>query len=109
MIIAFFVNDMEREFAGYTTTVLAYEAHSRGHGVCYVTPDDFLLTPDDRLHVHGRFLPKPKFKSREDFFTALGDAAGDILLFNGGVECCAHYGSRSFGGQRRRSADQAQH
>ena len=71
MIIAFFVNDMEREFAGYTTTVLAYEAHSRGHGVCYVTPDDFLLTADDRLHVHGRFLPKSNFKTREDFFKAL--------------------------------------
>ena len=41
MLIAFFVNDMEREFAGYTTTVLAYEAHKRGHGVCYVTPADF--------------------------------------------------------------------
>ena len=71
MIIAFFVNDMEREFAGYTTTVLAYEAHNREHGVCYVTPDDFLLTADDRLHVHGRFLPKTKFKAREDFFKAL--------------------------------------
>ena len=71
MIIAFFVNDMEREFAGYTTTVLAYEAHSRGHGVCYVTPDDFLLSADDRLHVHGRFLPKSKFKTREEFFNAL--------------------------------------
>jgi glutathione synthase len=71
VIIAFFVNDMEREFAGYTTTVLAYEAHSRGHGVCYVTPDDFLLSADDRLHVHGRFLPTTKFKSREDFFKAL--------------------------------------
>ncbi len=75
MLIAFFVNDMEREFAGYTTTVLAYEAHQRGHGVCYVTPDDFLLTADDRLHVHGRFLPKTKFKDRDDFFKALQKAA----------------------------------
>ena len=71
MLIAFFVNDMEREFPGYTTTVLAFEAHKRGHGVCYVTPDDFLLTPDDQLHVHGRFLPKKKFKDREEFFKAL--------------------------------------
>lgn len=71
MIIAFFVNDMDREYAGYTTTVLAYEAHRRGHGVCYVTPDDFLLAPDDRLHVHGRFLPKTKFKDRDGFFKAL--------------------------------------
>ena len=71
MLIAFFVNDMEREFAGYTTTVLAHEAHRRGHGVCYVTPDDFLLTPDDQLHVHGRFLPRKKFKDREEFFKEL--------------------------------------
>lgn len=76
MIIAFFVNDMEREFAGYTTTVLAYEAHSRGHGVCYVTPDDFLLTPDDQLHVHGRFLPSKKFKDRDEFFAALKGLGG---------------------------------
>ena len=71
MLIAFFVNDMEREFAGYTTTVLAYEAHRRGHGVCYVTPDDFLLTPDDQLHVHGRFLPKKKYKDRDELFKDL--------------------------------------
>ena len=76
MLIAFFVNDMEREFAGYTTTVLAYEAHQRGHGVCYVTPDDFLLTPDDQLHVHGRFLPKKKFKDRDEFFAELRTIGG---------------------------------
>ena len=34
MLIAFFVNYMEREYAGYTTTVLAYEAASRGHRIC---------------------------------------------------------------------------
>mgnify|MGYP003866133153 CR=1 FL=1 len=82
MIIAFFVNDMEREFAGYTTTVLAYEAHSRGHGVCYVTPDDFLLTADDRLHVHGRFLPKAKFKSRRHEINVSTYQMCVLLLFN---------------------------
>ena len=71
MLIAFFVNDMAREFAGYTTTVLAHEAAQRGHSVCYVTPSDFMLAPDDQLHVHGRFMPKRKYKDREDFFAAL--------------------------------------
>ena len=71
MLIAFFVNDMAREFAGYTTTVLAHEAALRGHSVCYVTPSDFLLTPDDQLHVHGRFMPKRKYKNREEFFAVL--------------------------------------
>ncbi len=71
MLIAFFVNDMEREFAGYTTTVLAHQAAVRGHRVCYVTPSDFVLDPDDRLFVHGRFLPKKKYADREDFFATL--------------------------------------
>ena len=53
MLIAFFVNDMEREFAGYTTTVLAHQAAMRGHRVCYVTPSDFVLNPDDSLSVHA--------------------------------------------------------
>ena len=71
MRIAFFVNDIEREFAGYTTTVLAHQAALSGHDVCYVTPSDFVLTPDDRLHVHGRFLPKTKWKDRDEMFAAL--------------------------------------
>jgi glutathione synthase len=71
MLIAFFVNDMEREFAGYTTTVLAFEAASRGHRVCYVTPSDFVLNPDDSLSVHGRFAPKKKYADRPEFFETL--------------------------------------
>ena len=71
MRIAFFVNDIEREFPGYTTTVLAHQAAMRGHEVCYVTPSDFVLTPDDCLHVHGRFLPKTKWKDREEMFAGL--------------------------------------
>ena len=71
MLIAFFVNDMEREYAGYTTTVLAYEAASRGHRICYVTPSDFVLYPDDSLSVHGRFPPKRKHKDRDEFFDTL--------------------------------------
>ena len=71
MNIAFFVNDLEREYEGYTTTILAHQAVTAGHRVCYITPSDFALTPDDHLHVHGRFLPKRKYEDREDFFTTL--------------------------------------
>ena len=53
MLIAFFVNDLEREHPGYTTTVLAHQAAMRGHRVCYVTPYDFMLRPDDTLWVHA--------------------------------------------------------
>ncbi len=78
MLIAFFVNDMEREFAGYTTTVLAFEAASRGHRICYVTPSDFVLNPDDSLSVHGRFPPKKKYKDRPEFFAMLTGKASKI-------------------------------
>jgi glutathione synthase len=71
--IGFFVNDIEREYENYTTTTLAHRAACRGHRVCYLTPSDFVFNPDDSLSVHGRFLPKRKYKDRADFFTALKD------------------------------------
>ena len=71
MMIGFFVNDLEREHTNYTTTVLAHQATSRGHRVCYITPGDFALNADDSLSVHGRFLPKRKYKDRAEFFHAV--------------------------------------
>ena len=71
MLIAFFINDLEREHPGYTTTVLAHQAALRGHRVCYLTPTDFILRPDDSLSAHARFLPKRKDKDRTDFFDTL--------------------------------------
>lgn len=73
MLIGFFVNDIEREYENYTTTVLAYRAAERGHRVCYITPSDFVLGADDRLSVHGRMLPRRKYKDRPDFFATLKD------------------------------------
>ena len=59
MLIAFFVNDMEREYPGYTTTVLAHRGGSARpprllrHAVAISC-----CSPDDSLRVHARFLPK---------------------------------------------------
>jgi len=69
--IAFFINDLEREHPGYTTTVLAHQAAVRGHRVFYVTPSDFALRPDDSLWVHARRMPKRKYNDSEDFFATL--------------------------------------
>ena len=71
MRIAFFINDLEREHEGYTTTVLAHRAAMRGHSVCYLTPSDFVLRPDDSLSAHARFLPRRKYKDRRDLFATL--------------------------------------
>ena len=68
MLIGFFVNDLEREYENYATTVLAHMAAARGHRVCYITPTDFALNSDDTLSVHGRFLPQRKYKDRGELF-----------------------------------------
>ena len=73
MLIAFFVNDIEREYVNYTTTLLAQRATTRGHRVCYITPSDFVLGSDDRLSAHARFPPKRKYKNRADFFDTIKD------------------------------------
>ncbi len=64
MLIAFFVNDMADEYPRYTTTVLAYEAARRGHEVCYITPGDFVLSPDDTMRVHARFAGRIETPTR---------------------------------------------
>lgn len=73
MLIAFFVNDIEREFLNYTTTLLAQRAAARGHRVCYITPSDFVLGGDDSLSAHARLLPKRKYKDRKEFFETMKD------------------------------------
>ena len=56
MRIAFFVNSIEGEHPRYTTTALALSALTRGHDVCYLTPGDFVLRPDNSLLVRARTL-----------------------------------------------------
>ncbi|MGY0504452.1 glutathione synthetase [Luteimonas sp. e5] len=76
MMIAFFVNSIETEYPRYTTTVLAHEASRRGHEVCYLTPGDFVVSPDDTLEVHARIIPPAgkRGRSREEFFKRLKSA-----------------------------------
>ncbi|MBJ7574028.1 glutathione synthetase [Luteimonas sp. MC1828] len=73
MLIAFYVNDLEIEYAGYTTTVLAHEASRRGHHVCYMTPGDFVLGTDDRMRAHVHMVPPLKSgkRTQEKFFADL--------------------------------------
>ena len=71
MLIAFFVNDMAREFPNYTTTVLAHQAILNGHQVCYITPGDFVMLADDSMQIHARMAPAKKHKSHTDFFKSM--------------------------------------
>ncbi len=71
MRIAFFVNSVEGEAPYYTTTWLALAALARGHEVCYVTPGDFVLRPDDSLLIRATTLKGTKPKKPETLLTAL--------------------------------------
>ncbi|KQX42979.1 glutathione synthetase [Devosia sp. Root436] len=71
MRIAFFVNSIEGETANYSTTHLALAALSRGHDVCYLTPGDFVLRPDDSLSVRALTLPASNYKKAETLFKDL--------------------------------------
>ncbi|WP_240231843.1 glutathione synthetase [Devosia lacusdianchii] len=75
MRIGFFVNAIENETANYSTTHLALAALMRGHDICYLTPGDFVLRPDDSLAVRALTLPASNYKKAETLFKDLqGDA-----------------------------------
>jgi glutathione synthase len=67
MKIAFFVNRLNTEEVGYTTTRLSMHAHNRGHDVFYITPEDFALDPDDEVRARSTFPPKRKYKTRDSY------------------------------------------
>ncbi|CAN7672400.1 glutathione synthetase [Rhizobium sp. LjRoot258] len=75
MRIAFFVNAIESETSDYTTTSLAIAALARGHEVCYVTPGDFVLRPNDSLAVRVTTPGAGKPKSADAFIADLNEKA----------------------------------
>ncbi|RWK52759.1 glutathione synthetase [Mesorhizobium sp.] len=81
MRIAFFVNSIESETPGYTTTALALAAVQRGHSVVYVEPGDFILRPDDGLAVSVAVLPDASYKTSDRLHAALKDAAKQKKTF----------------------------
>ncbi len=71
MRIAFFINGLEQEYPRYTTTLLAMTAWDRGHDVCYVTPDDFIMRPDDGMLIRAVVPKKKKYKDGVEWVEAI--------------------------------------
>ena len=82
MRIAFFVNSIAGESPKYTTTVLALAALNRGHDICYVTPGDFVLRPDDSLCVRGLVLPSSGYKKPETLHKDLQGDQAETRVFD---------------------------
>lgn len=56
MNIAFLINQTHKESAGYTTTMLAFQAHKRGHTVFYIGLADFTYHNECTIGAHCRVV-----------------------------------------------------
>ena len=70
MKIAFFVNDVMTEQAGYSTTRLAMAATNRGHQSWLIGAEDFDCDVDNKVHALAYSAPKKKYSTTASY---LGD------------------------------------
>ncbi len=75
MKIAFVINDITTEKAGYTTIFLALTAHKRGHKVYVFGVGDLGYSSDGHMIAQARAVEEHSYKSNETFFKALEKAA----------------------------------
>jgi glutathione synthase len=71
MKIAFVVNDVKTEVAGYTTTRLAMTAVNRGHKSYVFGVGDFVYAADGSIHARARRASGKSYKSLEKFLKEL--------------------------------------
>jgi glutathione synthase len=74
MKIAFAVNDVHTEVAGYTTTRLAMAAANMGHQSYVFGVGDFLCATNGSIHARARTPRAKNFKSLEKFLAELQSA-----------------------------------
>jgi len=71
MRFGFFVNNVESEESGYTTTRLAMAAINRGHEAWLMGADDLAYDPDEYVRARARSAPKKQYKSSETYLADL--------------------------------------
>lgn len=71
MKIAFVVNALQTELAGYTTTHLAMEAVNRGHEVWYIDVADFSACADNLIRARAHAAPRRRFRRPDTFLQTL--------------------------------------
>jgi glutathione synthase len=82
MKIAFVVNDVQTEIAGYTTTRLAMAAANMGHQSFVFGVGDFLCATDGSIHAHARTPRGKSYKSLEKFLADVQSAEHPPKLIN---------------------------
>ncbi|MDA1184710.1 MAG: glutathione synthase, partial [Acidobacteria bacterium] len=71
MRIGFFVNDINTEEPGYTTTRLAMAAINRGHEAWVMDAQSFAYDPDEKIRARARSAPKKQYKSSDVYIDDL--------------------------------------
>jgi len=71
MKIAFIVNDVNTEKAGYTTIYLALCAHKRGHKIYVCGVSELGYSADGRMIANAKTVGEQQFKTKETFLKAL--------------------------------------
>ena len=71
MRLGIIVNDIESEWAEYTTTHLAISATNLGHEVWYMGVGDLAYEPDEKTHGYARRVPDKKYRSGDVYLAAL--------------------------------------
>ena len=71
MRIAFVVNDIQTEIAGYTTTHLALAATNLGHEAWYINVSDFCYETDENVHAKATRVAKIGHRSCKSYLDDL--------------------------------------
>jgi glutathione synthase len=71
MRIGFFVNSIQSEEPGYTTTRLAMAALNRGHEAWIMDAPSFAYDPDEKIRARARSAPKQQYKSSDSYVADL--------------------------------------
>ncbi len=71
MRLAFVVNDVATEEAGYTTTRLGVAAVNRGYEVWVIGVGDLAFDPDERIRARARRVPRSRYKTGQAYLRDL--------------------------------------
>lgn len=80
MNIAFLINQTHKEEVSFTTTLLAYKAHKRGHRILYIGLADFAYHGEHQVGAHCRIVePTETVDSQEALLEKLRDKKKEFV------------------------------
>jgi glutathione synthase len=79
MKLGIVVNDVSTEFAGYTTTHLAFEAFRRGYEINYISLPDFSYGMDEQVHAIARRPGAKRYRTAGTFLKSVQSGEATVV------------------------------